>query len=454
METTSLTLFVLITGASITVYLLSRQRGMHIARTGKLGFRAIYYAWYAALWCALPASVVWLSWHAMAPAFIELSLFADVPAAESDFERSLIRRKLYAMIQGQVPVTPELAPLVESYRNLEVSSNAAMSVVVIALVIGGSVWGFSHIQALFNARRSVEKLIKRLLFLASTIAVITTIGIVLSILFESIKFFQQVAFSEFMFGLNWSPQIAIREGQMGASGSFGSLPLLTGTLLISAVAMLVAIPIGLMSAIYLSEYASKRVRTIVKPTMELLAGIPTVVYGFFAILILAPLVRNTGAAIGVTASSESALVAGIAMGIMVIPFISSLSDDIICSVPQALREGSYSLGATRSETITKVVLPAAMPGIASGVLLAISRAIGETMIVVMAAGMAANLTINPLEAVTTVTVQIVGVLTGDQTFDSPKTLSAFALGLQLFVITLLLNVIALMLVRRYQERYE
>lgn len=454
MGTTALILFLLIMAASVAVYWLSRDRGSQIAQAGRLSFQPTYYAWYAALWCALPAMTVWLFWHFMSPMLIESLLRADMPPTASEFEYSVMRRELLAMIHGQAPIQAEFAPIIASYRNLEISSNAALSVIIMTLIVGGAVWGFTRTQIAFNARLSVEKLIIRFLFLSSTIAVMTTIGIVLSILFESIKFFQQVSFSEFMFGLNWSPQMAIRAGQVGSSGAFGSVPLLTGTLLITVVAMIVAVPVGLLSAIYLSEYANRKVRTIVKPTMELLAGIPTIVYGFFAILTLAPVMRHIGTMAGVEVSSESALVAGLAMGIMIIPFISSLSDDVIRAVPQTLREGSYSLGATHSETIIKVVLPAAMPGIASGVLLAVSRAIGETMIVVMAAGMAANLTANPLQAVTTVTVQIVGVITGDQMFDSPKTLSAFALGLQLFVITLMLNIVALSLVRRYQERYE
>jgi phosphate transport system permease protein len=288
----------------------------------------------------------------------------------------------------------------------------------------------------------------------STIAIFTTIGIVLSVLFEATRFFQSVPFTDFVFGLEWSPQTAIRADQVGSSGSFGAIPLFAGTLLISFIAMLVAVPIGLMSALYLSEYASRKVRAIAKPVLEILAGIPTVVYGFFAALVVAPFVRDLGANIGLDVSSESALAAGLVMGIMIIPFVSSLSDDVINAVPQAMRDGSYAVGATHAETITKVIFPAALPGIVGGILLAISRAIGETMIVVMAAGLSANLTANPLEAVTTVTVQIVTLLTGDQEFDSPKTLAAFALGLMLFVTTLVLNVIALYVVRKYREQYE
>ena len=279
-------------------------------------------------------------------------------------------------------------------------------------------------------------------------------GIVFSVLFESLRFFDQVSFFEFVFGTHWSPQIAIREDQVGSSGAFGAVPLFVGTLLVSVIAMSVAVPIGLMSAIYLSEYATPKFRTYAKPLLEILAGIPTVVYGFFAAITVAPMLRDFGESIGMSVASESAMAAGLVMGIMIIPFVSSLSDDVINAVPQSLRDGSFALGATHSETILKAILPAALPGIVGAILLAISRAIGETMIVVMAAGLSANLTFNPLETVTTVTVQIVTLLVGDQEFDSPKTLAAFALGLMLFVTTLCLNVIALYVVRKYREQYD
>ena len=278
--------------------------------------------------------------------------------------------------------------------------------------------------------------------------------IILSVLFESLRFFQSVSFFDFIFGLEWSPQMALREDQVGGSGAFGSIPLFAGTMLISAIAMVIAVPAGLMAAIYLSEYAAPKARAVIKPLLEILAGIPTVVYGFFAALTVAPYIRETGGLFGLDVSSESALAAGLVMGVMIIPFVSSLSDDVITAVPQSLRDGSLGLGATRSETIKKVIIPAALPGIVGGVLLAVSRAIGETMIVVMAAGLAANLTANPLESVTTVTVQIVTLLVGDQEFNSPKTLSAFALGLMLFTITLVLNFVALRVVKKYREQYE
>ncbi|OQX43817.1 MAG: phosphate ABC transporter permease subunit PstC, partial [Candidatus Sedimenticola endophacoides] len=310
------------------------------------------------------------------------------------------------------------------------------------------------ISPALRSRNRVEAVVRYLLVTSSTIAIFTTVGILLSVLFEAARFFQMVPPSEFLFGLDWSPQMAIREDQVGSSGAFGAIPLFAGTLLISLIAMAVAVPVGLMSAIYLAEYAGRRFRSIAKPVLEILAGIPTVVYGFFAALTVAPLIRDNGALLGLDVSPESALAAGLVMGIMIIPFVSSLSDDVINAVPQAMRDASYGVGATQSETIRQVILPAALPGIVGGILLAVSRAIGETMIVVMAAGLSANLTANPLESVTTVTVQIVTLLVGDQEFDSPKTLAAFALGLLLFAVTLVLNVIALHVVRKYREQYE
>lgn len=297
-------------------------------------------------------------------------------------------------------------------------------------------------------------MIKALLFLASMASILVTLAIVLSVLFEAIHFFKLVPISDFLAGLKWSPQMAMREGQSGGSGAFGMLPLFVGTLLITCIAMCVAIPIGLFSAIYMAEYAHPKIRNLLKPCLEILAGIPTVVYGYFAIITAAPVLKIAAGWLGLELASESALTAGLIMGIMIIPFISSLADDIITAVPRSLRDASLAIGGTQSETICKVVLPAALPGIMAAVLLAVSRAIGETMIVVMAAGLSANLTINPLETVTTVTVQMVSLLTGDQSFDSPKTLAAFALGLTLFVVTLVLNVVALVIVKKYREVYE
>lgn len=303
-------------------------------------------------------------------------------------------------------------------------------------------------------RRPGESAVMGLMWLAAGFAVLITVAILFSIFSESMRFFAAVPFLEFLFGAQWSPQNTSHIYPSGAAGFFGVIPLLAGTLMITGIALVVAVPVGLYSAIYLAEYASPRLRKLAKPVLELLAGIPTVVYGYFAVMSVAPLMHGLGNALGLSISSESALVAGVVMGVMIIPFVSSLSDDMITAVPRGLRDASYGLGATQSETIRRVVLPAALPGIMGAVLLAISRAIGETMIVVMAAGLAANLTANPLEAVTTMTVQMVTLLSGDQEFNSPKTLAAFALGLTLFCFTLLLNVVAQMIVRKYREQYE
>ncbi|MBC7505555.1 MAG: phosphate ABC transporter permease subunit PstC, partial [Sandarakinorhabdus sp.] len=320
----------------------------------------------------------------------------------------------------------------------------------------GALWGFSRLRPDFRARNRVERLVKWLLITASLVAILTTLGIVLSLVFESLRFFRQVSPIEFLFGTHWSPQTAIRADQVGSTGAFGAVPLFWGTIFIGAIiAMIVAIPLGLMAAIYLTQYADPAVRRYLKPMLELLAGVPTVVYGFFAALTVAPAVRDFAVRMGYAdASAESALAAGLVMGIMIIPFVSSMADDALAAVPQSMRDGSLAMGATKSETVKRVLVPAALPGIVGGVLLAVSRAIGETMIVVMAAGLAANLTLNPFSSVTTVTAQIVALLTGDQEFDSPKTLSAFALGLALFVITLLLNIYALAVVKKYREAYE
>ncbi|MEO9969151.1 MAG: phosphate ABC transporter permease subunit PstC [Hyphomonadaceae bacterium] len=314
--------------------------------------------------------------------------------------------------------------------------------------------GVRSIAPDFRSRDYVERYVRLALLGCSAVAVLTTFGIVLSLIFESLRFFEHVSVWDFLTGLQWSPQTAIRADQAGQSGAFGAIPIFAGTFMIMAVAMLIATPIGLLIAIYLSEYASARLRATVKPFIEILAGVPTVVYGFFALLTVGPAIRGVAESMGFSVPTQSAIAAGSVMGVMIIPFISSLSDDVINAIPQNLRDGAYALGATKSETMTQVIFPAALPGIMGAILLGVSRAIGETMIVVMAAGRAANLTGNPFEAVTTVTVQVVALLTGDQEFDSAKTLAAFALGLVLFVITLILNIIALLTVRRYRERYE
>lgn len=402
-----------------------------------------YYGSYVALWCGIPGLIVVVAWSVAEPLVVESFVVGNLPADMRD--RPADGFGLPADIGAAA------AARLERYRAI---GDMALAAVAVAAAVLGLHHARRRVAPKFAARDSVERAMKVALVLCSIVAVLTTLGIVLSLAFESIRFFAKVPFDEFLFGLQWSPQTAIRAGQVGASGAFGAVPLFAGTLLITFIAMLVAVPIGLMSAVYLSEYASVRLRSAVKPLLEILAGVPTVVYGFFAAITVAPLLRDAGGALGVPVDSASALAAGLVMGIMIIPFVSSLSDDTINAVPQTLRDGSYALGATPSETVRRVVLPAALPGIVAAVLLAVSRAIGETMIVVMAAGLAANLTANPLEAVTTVTVQIVTLLIGDQEFDSAKTLAAFALGLTLFLVTLALNVVALRVVRRYREIYE
>jgi phosphate transport system permease protein len=375
----------------------------------------------------------------------------------SSGELDLLVNNLRNLASGDVvniTIDDNLRASAEQFVSYRGQSRQLLAILVFALSILGGIFAWRRINPEFRARNRVENVVRWALICASSIAVFTTIGIVLSVLFEALQFFQRVPASEFLFGTTWSPQTAIRADQVGSSGSFGAVPLFAGTMLITLIAMLVATPVGLMTAIYLAEYASSTVRGIAKPLLEILAGIPTVVYGFFAALTVAPWVRNAGEAAGFEVASESALAAGLVMGIMIIPLVSSLTDDAINSVPSAMRDGALGLGSTRSETMKKVILPAALPGIVGGILLAVSRAIGETMIVVMAAGLAANLTANPLDAVTTVTVQIVTLLVGDQEFDSAKTLAAFALGLMLFVVTLCLNVFGLYIVRKYREQYE
>jgi len=419
-----------------------------------------HYGYLLALWCALPALAVLLGWKLFEPSVIDGMLTSHVPQsvqAGGDTAVGLYTNEVYNLVNtNSLENTTDENKLAVGQRiiSLRNASKLVLTLIVIAVIAASLLFGLRTIKAETRARVIVERFINAFLIICASIAIFTTVGIVLSVLFESIRFFQQVGFFEFIAGSKWSPQTAIREDQVGSSGSFGAIPLFTGTLLISAIALIVAVPLGLMSAIYLAEYASSRVRSTVKPLLEILAGIPTVVYGFFAALTVAPAIRGFGESIGLSVSSESALAAGTVMGIMIIPFVSSLSDDVITAVPQSMRDASFGLGATQSETIRKVVIPAALPGIVGSVLLAASRAIGETMIVVMAAGLAAKLTANPLDAVTTVTVQIVTLLTGDQEFDSAKTLAAFALGLMLFVSTLFLNVIALYTVRRYREQYE
>ncbi|WP_319550268.1 phosphate ABC transporter permease subunit PstC [Desulfogranum marinum] len=426
----------------------------------RLHSRPGYYGLLTALWCGIPALLIFGVWQFVADTVLTNMVMGAIVGHGAPVDTAQVNllvndlRNLVAGNYFSADVDPQLQVAADRYIAMERVGTIALGIVMFACAMIGCLFVYSRIKPAMRARNQVEGIVKIFLIFCSAIAILTTVGIVLSVLFESYRFFQQVPVTDFLFGLKWSPQMAIRADQAGSSGSFGAIPVLAGTFMISGIAMAVAVPIGLMAAIYLSEYAGNRFRATVKPLLEILAGVPTVVYGFFAALVVAPFIRNAGLTFGLSVSSESALAAGIVMGVMIIPFVSSLSDDVINAVPQSLRDGSYGLGATKSETITNVILPAALPGIVGSILLAVSRAIGETMIVVMAAGLSANLTANPLQAVTTVTVQIVTLLVGDQEFDSPKTLAAFALGLLLFVITLILNVIALYVVRKYREEYE
>jgi len=454
----------------VAILLLLSLAGYWLGRRAVLGmasgdFRRLhslprYYGYYVALLTLLPALLLLVLWLSLDETVITRLVMVDLPPAltsQPEAETSLLLNDIRNLATGNIAsgeAGQALRAAADHYRRLLQLSRMILPAAVLLLALGGIALGLKAIHPGHRARPAVERVIRWGLILSASIAILTTLGIVLSVLFEALRFFQKVPLTEFLFGLEWSPQIAIRADQVGSSGAFGIAPLFAGTLMIAAIALLVAVPVGLLSAIYLGEFASRRARAWVKPLLEILAGVPTVVYGFFAALVVAPMVRAAGEAFGLEVSSESALAAGLVMGVMIIPFVSSLSDDVINAVPRAMRDGSLAMGATHAETILRVVLPAALPGIVGGILLAASRAIGETMIVVMAAGVGARLTANPLESVTTITVQIVTLLVGDQEFDSPKTLAAFALGLVLFIATLLLNVLALHVVRKYREAYE
>jgi len=458
------TVFLVLIAFCVISFFLGRRRSQLIAETrggiASLHSLPAHYGYMAAAWALLPAIVILVLWLGLESKLIYAVVSATLPIEAQSLSPdqlglyynqiesfALNHIDAFGLDDGQVAAAKYYREIAATLANLKATT-------VLLVAAAGAALAIRRITPKLRARNHVENILEWGLFGCSFIAVLTTLGIVLSVLFEAVRFFQAIPVTEFLFGLQWSPQMAIRPDQVGASGSFGFIPLLIGTLLISTVALLIAVPVGLMSAIYLSEYASARFRATTKPVLEVLAGVPTVVYGFFAALTVAPLIRQVGESLGLNVASESALAAGLVMGIMIIPFVMSLSDDIINAVPDSLREASLGMGATMSETIKRVVLPAALPGIVGGILLAASRAIGETMIVVMAAGLSAKLTINPLEAVTTITVQIVTLLVGDQEFDNPKTLAAFALGLVLFCVTLLLNIVALYVVRRYREQYE
>lgn len=434
---------------------------------------------YALIWVAAPALLV-LILASIFAAPLQRQLTAvgtpDAVAALEPFRRDAFFADAHRVGRGEAALQIWERPLaeqlpVEARRMVRIERTLSWGggvAAILAAILGG-LFALTQIKPQTRARNRVEGWIYGALFVCSAIAVLTTLGIIASLAFDSFRFFQKVPVLDFLFGTQWSPQIAIRADQVGSSGAFGAVPLFAGTLLIMVIAMCVAAPIGLLSAIYLSEYAGRTTRAVIKPLLEILAGVPTVVYGFFAALTVGPLLRVFFNEIGLfliggpldglgqylaLVQNQMALTAGAVMGIMLIPFVSSLSDDILNAVPQSLRDGSFAMGATKSETVKRVLLPAALPGIAGALLLAVSRAIGETMIVTMAAGLAANLTFNPLDTVTTVTVQIVTLLTGDQEFNSAKTLSAFGLGLTLFLVTLMLNIIAHRIVQTYREQYD
>jgi phosphate transport system permease protein len=458
-----LAIALLVFGLGLVAWLTGRARAFAFARPGKTRPHSLpsYHGWYVALWTIVPALVFLAVWAPVSDRMV-IQAVLESPAAASlppfEMQRAAIFNEARGLATGtiQAAFNPQADALAPVYGEALNRYSLIGTVVSLLLAFAGGAFAFTRISPSFRARTRVERLVMAVLLIASLIAILTTLGIVLSLLFESLRFFARVSPLEFLFGLNWSPQTAIRADQAGSSGAFGAIPLFWGTIFIGAIiAMIVAIPLGLMSAIYLTQYASARTRRWMKPLLEVLAGVPTVVYGYFAALTVAPAIRSFAVTLGIPgASSESALAAGLVMGIMIIPFVSSMADDSIAAVPRAMRDGSLAMGATTSETIKKVLVPAALPGVVGGVLLAVSRAIGETMIVVMAAGLAANLTLNPFESVTTVTTQIVQLLTGDQEFDSAKTLAAFALGLVLFIVTLLLNIVALRVVKKYREAYE
>jgi phosphate transport system permease protein len=444
-----------------TAFFYGRRRGNAMrAGGGPVHSLPGYHGWLMALSVAIPMIVVFCIWSPLAPRLIEAEALAVLPPAmqpTDNLSKATVLREISNVLAGGAlaeSAKPEIKDAANVLRrNTEISAWAMLGIGV-GLAATGFLFFASRLSKEYRARTVVERTVAVLLMMCSGVAILTTIGIVFSVLFETLHFFSQYPWYDFLFGTQWSPQIAMRSDQIGQSGAFGFIPLFVGTMLVMLIAMTVAVPVGVFCAIYMAEYASPRFRAIAKPVLEVLAGVPTVVFGFFAALSVAPFIRGTGAHFGLDVASESALAAGFVMGVMIIPFVSSLSDDVINAVPQSLRDGAFALGATKSETIQKVVLPAALPGIVSAIMLAISRAVGETMIVVMAAGLAGNLTFNPLEAVTTITVQIKTLLVGDQEFDSVKTLSAFALGFVLFFFTLILNVIALQIVKRYREQYD
>ncbi len=455
-------LLLLVFGLGLIAWLAARARAwsFRTAGKGKVHSLPAYHGWYAALWAAIPGLAFAAVWSAVSPGMVMQSALADPAAATlpvMDMERNAILAEAMRLAEGSqsAAFNPVAETMVRPFQiAIAYYGTIGAALTVIIGFLGGA-FGFLRLRPDFTARTRVERVVMAVLLLASLVAVLTTVGILASLLFETARFFAIVSPADFLFGVHWTPDPLAPPGPETGK-TYGAIPLFWGTLFIGAViAMVVAIPLGLMSAIYLTQYASPRVRRWMKPLLEILAGIPTVAYGYFAALTLAPMVRQFALTLGMAnASTESALAAGLVMGIMIIPFVSSMADDSIAAVPQAMRDGSLALGATTSETIKKILIPAALPGIVAGIMLAVSRAIGETMIVVMAAGAAANLSLNPFDSMTTVTYQIVQMLTGEQSFDHPATLSAFALGTVLFFVTLCLNVVALRVVKRFREAYE
>ncbi|WP_242137471.1 phosphate ABC transporter permease subunit PstC [Sphingomonas sp. TREG-RG-20F-R18-01] len=453
-------LFLVIAGLGLIGWLTARMRAVAFRRGSTARFSSLpsHFGGYVALCTIVPAALFLAVWAATSPALVTNSVLHDPAAARlpaPGFDRAAILSEARSLAAGRSfgafnPLSQKLAP---AYATAQTRIDWIGTAVALLLAFATGGFAFTRVRPDFRARTKIEFVVMGALLCASLIAILTTMGIVASLLFESWRFFEVVPITDFLFGTHWSPQV-IDPADPGAT--LGAVPLFWGTFLIGAViAMVVAIPFGLMSAVYLTQYASASARRWMKPILEVLAGVPTVVYGYFAALTVAPAVRDFAVSIGITwASSESALAAGLVMGVMIIPFVSSMADDSLAAVPGAMRDGSLAMGATSSETIRRVLLPAALPGVVGGVLLAVSRAIGETMIVVMAASGVATLTLNPFASATTVTKQIVDLLTGEAEFDSPKTLAAFALGLTLFVITLLLNIVALTVVKRYREAYE
>lgn len=456
----------LLIGVLLAIMAIAYQIGLSKSRSlaGKgsnsanLHSRPGYYGALVALWCGIPAFLILIVWNMVEPTFLEQVVLNHLPenvsASLDPASLSVVIDRVQALASGfgvsDTPAAYEVAAA-EQLAKFSTIGTFAKLAVVISAALAGLVWAKKHISQEFRARNQVEKMINIGLALCSGVAILTTLGIVMSMFGEAMRFFSFVSPLDFFFGTQWNPGFSTSGS---AEGSYGLLPLLWGTLMVSGIALLVAVPVGLMIAIYLAEYASPRFRSWAKPTIEVLAGIPTIVYGVFALMIIGPFLKSMGALVGLEINATSALTAGLVMGIMIIPFVSSLSDDIITQVPRSLRDGSLGLGATKSETIRQVVLPAALPGIIGAFLLAASRAIGETMIVVLAAGNSPQLHVNPLEAVSTVTITIVNQLTGDTDFASPQALVAFALGLTLFVITLGLNIVALIIVRKYREQYD